>query len=164
MNDVFRKAFELIKNEADSHSVEKGLAMLQSEVDKNPENAKVWFEYAGAYDYLGREDKAVSLYRKILEIGIDALPPEDRPGFYVQYGSTLRNLGKLDEAQDIFQKGIETYPHFSALKLFKALNDYSKGINLEACKAFLESMLKNPPDESVRRYMRSLKWYFDNLV
>ncbi|WP_433677324.1 tetratricopeptide repeat protein [Microbacterium gorillae] len=53
------------------------------------------FERAGARDSAGQEDAAEPLYRAALAAGLD---PRRRTRAVIQLASTIRNLGKIDEA------------------------------------------------------------------
>lgn len=53
------------------------------------------FERAGARDSAGQETEAEPLYRAALAAGLD---PERRVRATIQLASTIRNLGKIDEA------------------------------------------------------------------
>jgi hypothetical protein len=53
------------------------------------------FERAGARDSAGRETEAEPLYRAALAAGLD---PERRTRAVIQLASTIRNLGRVDEA------------------------------------------------------------------
>lgn len=53
------------------------------------------FERAGARDSAGREDEAEPLYRRAIHLGLD---DERRTRAIIQLASTIRNLGKTDEA------------------------------------------------------------------
>lgn len=53
------------------------------------------FERAGARDSAGREGEAEPLYRAALAAGLD---PARRTRAVIQLASTIRNLGKVDEA------------------------------------------------------------------
>lgn len=56
------------------------------------------FELAGVRDSLGLEDEAVPLYREALAAGLDA---DHEARARIQLASTLRNLGRLDEAREL---------------------------------------------------------------
>ncbi|MEG9225971.1 tetratricopeptide repeat protein [Aeromicrobium sp. Sec7.5] len=53
------------------------------------------FEAAGEHDSAGREVEAAALYEQAMSLGLD----EDRSAqATIQYASTLRNLGRAEEA------------------------------------------------------------------
>jgi hypothetical protein len=53
------------------------------------------FERAGSFDSTGHSDRAVPLYRRALELGLDGVR---RRRAVIQLASSLRNLGRADES------------------------------------------------------------------
>src|SRR5512142_1481796 len=72
------------------------LAEMRKLVGEAPlDHPAALFELASAFDSLGQERQAEPLYRAALEGGLD---PYRRRRAVIQYGSTLRNLGRAEEA------------------------------------------------------------------
>jgi hypothetical protein len=63
--------------------------------EREPEDPVALFERAGARDSAGRETAAEPLYRRAIEVGLD---DARRTRAVIQLASTIRNLGKTDEA------------------------------------------------------------------
>lgn len=164
MEKFYNKAFEYLRDKTNAESVDKGLAILEEIYQQDPNNIKACFEYAGGWDSIGQEEKAAVYYEKVKTMGIENLPLEDQPCFYVQYGSTLRNLRQFDQAQMVFEEGLKVFPNFLALQLFLSLNFCSMGIEIEKNKIYLEEQLKQINHPSVERYMRSLKNYLKRIM
>ncbi|MBL7257554.1 tetratricopeptide repeat protein [Paractinoplanes lichenicola] len=84
------------------------------------------FERASARDFAGREAEAEPLYRAALAAGLD---DDLRPQAVIQLASTLRNLGRADEAVALLTEadGMEAYEDerlaFLALALIDAGNE-----------------------------------------
>src|SRR5687767_385542 len=74
---------------------------------RHPDDARVMFAYAGALDFAGREAEAVAPYRRARELG---LADDLLPRWYVQFGSTLRNIGAHAEAVALLTEGQQAYP------------------------------------------------------
>ncbi|MFY0534393.1 tetratricopeptide repeat protein [Nannocystis pusilla] len=55
---------------------------------------------AYALDTAGREREAIAFYDRAWALGG---PADDRVAFLIGYGSTLRNVGRLDESLDILR-------------------------------------------------------------
>ena len=159
----YDEAFALLKDEKNPASVEEGLSLLKNIVAENPNDAKAWFEYAGGFDFLGREAEAKPLYEKALAFGIESLPAADRPRIFLQLGSTLRNLNEFAESKRVLQMGIHAYPDFAALKAFLGLTEHSLGNAKIAAKLFLEASLAKAGDDSMRDYERALRHYLSIL-
>ncbi|HMQ09700.1 MAG TPA: tetratricopeptide repeat protein [Oligoflexia bacterium] len=164
MEEVYNKAFEYLQDKDNLESVDKGLAILEEIYQQDPNNIKACFEYAGGWDSIGQEEKAVIYYEKVKVMGIKQLPKNDQPCFYVQYGSTLRNLKQFDQAKVVFEEGVKAFPDFLAIQLFQALNFCSMGIEIEKNKIYLEEQIKQINHPSVERYSRSLKNYLNQLM
>lgn len=127
-------------------------------------NAEEWFDYAGTLDSNGLEADARRAYEIVNALGLKKLPEEDRPRFYLQYGSTLRNLGEFALALSVLEEGCRLYPDHAALKLFKTFADCSAGKHEEAAKTLLQMVLKVGVDPTLNEYRRSIKYYIDEIV
>ncbi|CAN5176895.1 tetratricopeptide repeat protein [soil metagenome] len=84
------------------------LELIDGLVDELPAtDARGPFEAASVRDYLGLEALAEPLYRRSLELGLDG---ERLPQAQIQLASTLRNLGRLDEAIDLLRARLAESP------------------------------------------------------
>lgn len=97
----------------------------------------VQFLIASAFDGADREADAVIHYERALAIGVDKLPLARQPQLYLQAGSTLRNLGRLDEARILLTEGVAAFPGFGALVAFLALVEVSAGNDRQAVNHLL---------------------------
>ena len=159
---LYVRADTLIRS-AIAAEVAQGLSLLSENAAENPEDAWAQFEYAGAFDFLGREDEALVEYRRTLALGIDTLPEAERPRFYLQFGSTLGNGRLYDESAAALREGIARYPGMRALRAFLGLTEYSRGNFRESARLFLQSTIPEAGDESVADYSRALRFYLENL-
>jgi hypothetical protein len=79
-----------------AHSEEDFRALIDKLVAELPEGSAVGlFERAAAFDSTGHSDLAVPLYRQALHRGLTS---ERRRRAVIQMASSLRNLGKPEEA------------------------------------------------------------------
>jgi hypothetical protein len=127
---------------------------------ERPESdARALFERAGARDSAGLEAEAEPLYRAALEGGLD----EDvRAQAVIQLASTIRNLGKLDEALDLLRAEYERDPDaplHDAVAAFYALALVSSGNAVRAASVALSALAPHLP-----RYTRSVAAYASELV
>lgn len=159
---IYSEANELLKGE-DPVRVAQALEILGQLTSQEPGNAKAWFEFAGAYDGLGREAEALPHYHRALEIGFGQLPPEDQPRLFLQLGSTLRNLKKYEESRKVLLEGIDHFPQNASLKAFLGLTAYSCGEYRQAAKLFLQASLPETGDSSMRDYSRALRFYAEQI-
>ncbi|GAA1990341.1 tetratricopeptide repeat protein [Microbacterium pumilum] len=130
------------------------LAAERDELD-----ARALFERAGARDSAGIETEAEPLYRQALEAGLD---DEYRTRAVIQLASTLRNLGRTDEALWMlrveFDRGPDA-PLHDAAAAFYALALVSTGDAVAAASVALTALAPHLP-----RYTRSVTGYADELV
>src|SRR4051794_266297 len=80
----------------DSFDRDGGVAAMRTVAKACPAtDGRAAFELAGMYDSMGFEAEAGREYEHALALGLD---DARHARLAVQYGSTLRNLGRLDEA------------------------------------------------------------------
>jgi tetratricopeptide (TPR) repeat protein len=154
-SDVANRAFKLLSQPA---TAQEGLRILEAEADRLPDSAKALFDLASANDMLDREAEANVLYQRVRTIGLESLPPDDQPRWYVQAGSTLRLLGRFDQSRTVLSEGIGRFPDYSALHAFRALTDIADGQPLEAAVNLLDALL-GFDESSLQYYGRALRAY-----
>ena len=109
------------------------------------------FELAGMYDSMGYEAEAAAQYERALELGLDEARHAQ---LAVQYGSTLRNLGRLDEAIAVLSAAPTHASTGSAPRIVLALALHSAGRKDEALRVAIEAQIDILP-----RYQRSMRNY-----
>ena len=121
-------------------------------------------EIAAAYalDRAGREAEAVVHYDAAYRMGG---PASDRGGFLLGYGSTLRNVGRLEESLAVLTAATVELPDDQALRCFLALTLHSLGRHAEAMATMLDVALAlRAGSPSITRYARALGEYRDELA
>lgn len=158
--DDVSRAFELLSQPA---TAAEGLRLLEDQVGREPDSARALFDLGSAYDALDRESEADALYQRVRAIGLERLPMDEQPRWFVQAGSTLRLLGRLDESRKVLSEGIGRYPDYIALRAFAALTELADGQPDAAALSLLDALLRfdNP---SLRYYGRALRAYRDEIV
>jgi tetratricopeptide (TPR) repeat protein len=116
----------------------------------DPVDATELYERGGEHDSAGREEQAIPLYQQALAAGLTG---EVRARCLLQLGSSLRNVGRIDEAVALLQDARREFPEFRALRAFLALALHSAGRDREALRELLETIA----DEG--EYERSLRAY-----
>jgi len=155
----FEEADFLIRSD-DADEVRHGLALLRRHAEANPGDAIAWFEYGGGLDYTDHEAEAMVAYERVFALGVEHLDPDDQPRIYIQAGSTLRNLGRFDDAHALLEAGRARFPEVRALPVFLALVQVSAGRNREAIDLLFEAILADGTgDDSIVDYARALKYY-----
>jgi tetratricopeptide (TPR) repeat protein len=108
----------------------------------------------GEHDSAGRADEAIPLYEQALAAG---LAGEQRARCLLQLGSSLRNVGRVDDAVALLRGARREYPEFRPLRAFLALALHSAGRDREALAELIEAIA----DEG--DYERSLRAYAADL-
>ncbi|MBL3700629.1 tetratricopeptide repeat protein [Leucobacter luti] len=133
------------------------ISVLASEL--GPTDPRGPFELGGAHDSAGDEAAAALHYERAIELGLSG---SARAELDIQYGSTLRNLGRHDEAVAVLARHVgdtERDPALGAApEAFLALALHSAGRSDEALAVALEALIPTVP-----RYQRSLRGYASAL-
>lgn len=159
----YDEADALIRSD-DPEQVRDGLDLLRQHAEAYPDDAVAWFQYGGGLDFTDHEAEAMVAYERAFALGVEALDADDRPRIYVQAGSTLRNLGRLDEARSLLAEGRRGYPGFRALAVFQALVEVSGGRERAAIDCLFEALqATDAGDDSVMSYARALTYYANEI-
>lgn len=119
------------------------------------------YEIGGEHDSAGREAEAIPHYERALELGLcDDLVP----GALLQLGSSLRNVGRNDEAIALFDDAVARYPEHAALRLFRAFALATAGRDREALVDVLDLARTRIDAPEIDRYRRSLENYTRELA
>jgi hypothetical protein len=133
-------------------------AIDQLAAELGPEHPVALFERAGARDSAGREREAEPLYRAALEAGLD---PERRTRAVIQLASTIRNLGRYDQALAMLREEYEATrggPLADEAAAFYALALASSGDARLAASIALTALAPH-----LTRYTRSVAGYAAEL-
>lgn len=151
-----------LKNSASEEDRKKCIPLLKDHLCLQPDDAVAWFDLACCFDFLGSELEAEPCYKRTLELGYEKLAEAAQPGFFVGYGSTLRNNLKYSESRDVLRRSLEAFPKYPALDVFLAFTLYSQGKFKEAAQTLFDAVVKldGKPFDG---YERPIKWYVDNL-
>jgi tetratricopeptide (TPR) repeat protein len=122
--------------------------------DEHPENPRVLYELGGAYDTAGDEATALGFYEQAMEKGLTG---DLRRRCFLQYGSTLRNLGRLDESLQVFARARSEFPESVALGAFEALTLHAAGRVNTALASLLELLADHVAAPEVERYKPALR-------
>jgi tetratricopeptide (TPR) repeat protein len=140
--------------------LEQARALLLQLAQAHPQDAQIQYECGGIHDALGYEANAVPYYRKAMALG---LPPEDLRGAYTCLGSTLRTLGRYEEALEVLQEGKERFAQAREIDPFLAMALYNAGRPHEAMRLLLNTLLDTTGDASIRAYERALRFYAQDI-
>jgi Flp pilus assembly protein TadD len=119
-----------------------------------PHPALAAFELGGAYDSTGREADADVQYAAATAAGLGEVDPDRAARMVVQHASTLRNLGRVDEAITMLRDAPEHPATGAAPRVFLALALHSAGRVDEALRVAIEAV-----EPTLPRYHRSVRAY-----
>lgn len=125
-----------------------------------PGDARVTYELAGAYDAAGQEDSAIALYDDALAGGLRE-PYRRRAA--VQRASSLRVVGRTDEAVDALTELAAKWPENIAIGAFEALARHDSGDDAGALQEVLRRWVTQSTDVDVDYYRRALLAYIDRM-
>ncbi|OZC79432.1 hypothetical protein CH251_00555 [Rhodococcus sp. 06-462-5] len=118
-------------------------------------DARGLFERASLEDFLGDESAAVPLYEASLSQGLD-LDRENRAR--IQLASSLRNLGRQDDALQMLAEFEFSTEYLPARDAFVALALWDKGDGAQALRNALQAA-----DPALGRYRRAIEAYAAEL-
>jgi len=116
------------------------------------------FELGGALDSGGREADAHECYAAATAAGLDQVDAARAARLVVQHASTLRNLGRIDEAIAMLRAAPAHPSTGAAPAVFLALALHSAGRSDEALRVAIEAVEPTLPtyNRSVRAYAAAL--------
>jgi tetratricopeptide (TPR) repeat protein len=155
------RAFALLDDPA---TAPEGLSWFQHRAEERPDSVRAAFDLAGAYDRLGREAEAAPVYERVLILGLDTLPEGDQARWHVQYGSTLKQLGRLEESHAVLSNGVLLFPEHGALPVFLAFTELALGRKDAALAALLAGAGAADPYGSRARYRRAVTAYAAEIL
>jgi tetratricopeptide (TPR) repeat protein len=130
------------------------IAAFLGVLEEHPDDPGVLYEVGGAFDTDGQEEIALGYYRRAMAAGLEGRWLRQ---CYLQYGSTLRNLGRLDESLAAFDEGLARFPESESLGLFRALTLHAMGRPSAALGAVLTVVADRFPTAEVQRYEAALR-------
>jgi len=126
------------------------LPLLQA----HPDHARVLYEVGGAYDTAGEERLARLFYETALATGLTG---DLLRRCYLQYGSTLRNLGQHDRALKIFDRARTSFPGSPSLAVFEALSLHAAGRKASALAVLLDVVADGVDSPDIDRYKPAIR-------
>lgn len=143
----------------DTIDEEQRIERMQSLAATAPHPALGAFELGGAFDSGGHEAEADVQYEAATTAGLATVDPDRAAQMAVQHSSTLRNLGRTDEAIAMLRDTPEHPATGAAPQVFLALALHSAGRHDEALRVAIEAV-----EPSLPRYRRSVRAYAEALT
>ena len=153
---------EYIRSLRESASPEDFVALIDKLAKQRLNDVEVRIEAAFANDRVGNEKNAVKHYDAAWELGV---PKEIEQEFLVGYGSTLRNVGRTEEAVEVLRTAADAYPTSAPIKVFFALTLHDCGDDRTAFALLMEALvmsMDNPAD--IKAYGPALKGYLQDMM
>ncbi len=147
----------------DRENMQPTIDAFEQLLREHPGNARLVYEVGGSYDTAGREELAVGHYARALELGLDG---ELRRRCLLQFASTLRNLGRVDESLAMFDEAIAQYPDAPSLRVFKALTLHAANRPNAAFASLLVKVADHLASPDIARYEAAIRGnaeYIDGL-
>ena len=119
MTDTLDDELDRIFAARDRNNMGPTMAALLPLYEQHPDNPRVLYELGGAYDTAGEEATALRFYEQAMTGG---LVGDVRRRCLLQYGSTLRNLGRVSDSLAVFAEARAECPDSVALGAFQALS------------------------------------------
>ncbi|MFB2554117.1 tetratricopeptide repeat protein [Herbiconiux liangxiaofengii] len=140
--------------ERDRDDMQPTIDALLPLAEQHPQHARVLYEVGGAYDTAGDEATALGFYERALSLGLEG---DLRRRCFLQYGSTLRNLGRTDESLAVFARAREEFPDSVALGAFEALSLHAAGRVDGALATALTLLADHVHAGEIERYKPALR-------
>lgn len=121
---------------------------------EHPDEPEVLYEVGGAYDTAGEEQTAAGYYERAMAAGLDG---DALRRCLLQYGSTLRNLGRLDESLAVLEGARARFPGSDSLKVWHATSLHEAGRHDAAFAIMLELVADRVRSEELLRYEAALR-------
>jgi len=127
----------------------------------SPADAEAQVAAAYACDRAGDEHEAVRYYDAAWALGV---PADARRRFLVGYGSTLRNVGRLDESVAILGEAVAAEPDYAPYKVFLGLALHSSGQHAAATATLLAAALDLHGGARLDGFERAIAEYQQELL
>ena len=116
---------------------------------EHPNQPEVLYEVGGAYDTDGQEQEALGYYEAAIAAGLSG---DTLRRCLMQYGSTLRLLGRHDEAVAALDRALEEWPASPAVRAFHALALHAAGRSDGAVGELLALVADEVASPDILRY------------
>lgn len=147
---AIRQIFER-RDRADMQpTIDAFLALLA----EHPGQPEVLYEVGGSYDTAGEEQTALGYYEAAMAAGLSG---DSLRKCLMQYGSTLRILGRYDESLVALDRALAEYPDSASVRAFHALALHAAGRSDGAVGELLELVADGIRIPDVLRYEASLR-------
>ncbi len=160
MSPELEEAIAVVYADRDRDDMAPTIAAFEALRAAHPEEARLVYEVAGAYDTAGEESTARPLYEEALDMGLDG---DALRRCLIQYGSTLRNLGDLDASLAALDRADRRFPGSASVAAFRALTLLESGRADSAVGTLLRLIADAAPGD-LDRYVAAARGNADFLL
>lgn len=145
----------------DRENMAPTIAALLPICEQHPHDPRVLYEMGGAYDTDGQEETALGFYQKAMAAGPDG---DVLRRCYLQLGSTLRNLGRIEESISVFSRARADFPESISLGVFESLTLHAAGQVNTALGSLIVLLADHVSSDEVDRYKPAMRGNADHLA
>ncbi|WP_136707517.1 tetratricopeptide repeat protein [Agromyces sp. H66] len=138
----------------DRANMQPTIAAFLAVLAEHPDEPEVLYEVGGAYDTAGDEERALGYYERAMALGLEG---DTLRRCLLQYGSTLRNLGRNDESIAAFERARTEFPESDSLRVFHALTLHAAGRSDAAVATLLELVADRVRTPELTRYEAAIR-------
>lgn len=147
---------DLFWQNANDEQPEETLSAMRALVaERAADDPDALYEWASVHDYLGRESEAISLYQSAIAYG---LAGARLPQALIQLGSSLRNVGRVEEAVALLNTQATNEVTGDAAQAFLALALFDAGEPAAALRTALLALAPTLPlyERAITHYANAL--------
>lgn len=137
------------------------LELILARAAAEPDDVEARIAAAYGLDRVGREQEAIAHYDAAWRLGV---PDDRRRRFVVGYGSTLLDVGRIEEAVAVLGDASSADPRYPAFKAFLALALHWSGERAAALATMLDALLDVEDGCSLDGYEGALVEYQRELL
>ena len=147
MTPELEAAVAAVYSARDREHMAPTIAAFEALAAQHPDEAELVYEVAGAFDTAGEEDRAAPLYERALAMGLEG---DALRRCLIQYGSTLRHLGRLHASLAALDRADAAFPGSASVAVFRALSLTELGRTDAAVGTLLRLLAADPPGDLAR--------------
>lgn len=144
----------------DRENMAPTIAAFQEVLAEHPDDPHVLYEVGGSYDTAGEEATAAGYYERALAAG---LAGDTLRKCLLQYGSTLRNLGRFDDSLAVLDRARAEFPDSESVQLWHALSLHAAGRSDAAVAELMELAADRIRTPDLLRYEAAVRGNADFL-
>ena len=145
-----REIFDARDRENMQPTIEAFLAVLA----EHPDDAAVLYEVGGSYDTAGEEETALGYYERAMSEGLEG---DILRRCLLQYGSTLRALGRYDESLAALDRALALFPVSPSVRMWHALSLHAAGRSDAAVAELMELAIDEVRAPDLVRYEAAVR-------